>query len=345
MIGIPQPLKRVFDVFPLRTYPPISPETTDSRKVIEAKRYYFEESNEEKITGDVLTVGVHNVIPIQNSKYTLMIPSDPISAGITLLLCHKNGLKLPRCQETAGSLKKSGHSILKMSYYASPDTELPIIIEERTNPKNTVIMSSLSIAGSITAKNGFEKDPLLDMLNSYMENNLYDLWILSLFDQMKCLDYNNYINEQFGFDCNDQESKIVNLLSEISLLESVPYWRSFKQKYPTIFSNQHSYSVLKSAINPSRRKCAEFLSGIDFSILEVVFSAKLKEFEKHLRLMIEYFTLEETNDRRFLVELKLVAFFLTVSSTLTESDRICDIIKRKDFSDYFKRCYILLDDF
>ena len=80
-MNVPATIKSLFDVVPLVTY-------KDERLPHKGPNYLFLEE---------FTVAVHNVFNCKG----MIIPTDPISLGIVLVLAHKNKLALPTEQGMA----------------------------------------------------------------------------------------------------------------------------------------------------------------------------------------------------------------------------------------------------
>ncbi|KAG2732062.1 hypothetical protein G9P44_004479 [Scheffersomyces stipitis] len=229
MFDIPESVKKLFDTFPLTTYPAIPKTTSGNDEFIEEKKFYFENEKQSQIsTNASFSLGVHNVVEFKGQdgkrKY---IPSDPVSLGQALILCHKNKLKLP----TTSSTNRSCNSIMKVSFHASPDKQLPILIEDDKQSRTIRTISSII---ETVAKSNFQKHPYLDaellVLNDFIDLKLFDLWILCLLNESI-----DRFDEIFDIDSKLDLSFVAKSLVINNIYSEVEHWRAFRTRNPNLF--------------------------------------------------------------------------------------------------------------
>ncbi|WEJ94307.1 hypothetical protein PSN45_001791 [Yamadazyma tenuis] len=232
MVQVPTVLKKVFETFPVVEYPSLPNSTPIIQQSIERNRFYFQRSPPSE--KGAFTLGVFNLFKYQDNY----IPTDPLSLAVTLHLCSKHGLKLPNCQGDSGD---SGHSIMKMSYFGSPNSFLPILIEDGTSRE--IHLASALISG--ICKSDDVKETLLSDL---LDVELYDLWLLSVWFEYEKLD----LTALFGIE-------IVSL-TKYELFESILTWRDFKVRYPIL--NRSIYDAKLSHVEELLSLLSEDLNNL-----------------------------------------------------------------------------------
>ncbi|ODV77166.1 uncharacterized protein CANTADRAFT_33870, partial [Suhomyces tanzawaensis NRRL Y-17324] len=215
MVTVPAPVKQLFDTFPLATYPPVPNSTPEGLQETESNKFYFGGPT----TPHHFTLAVHNVFILEGSA-SRVVPSDPVSLGQALILSYKNKLKLPRLNEVSAS----PNAIAKVSFHASPDNQLPILIEEQKEQRN--IRTYAAINHSILSKNFQGQDPELLAINELIDTKLFDLWILTLLSEK--LDEDT-LSKLFQFH------GIVGKLASFDLYQEIPNWQAFKIRHPELF--------------------------------------------------------------------------------------------------------------
>lgn len=177
-MNVPATIKSLFDVVPLVTY-------KDERLPHKGPNYPFLEE---------FTVAVHNVFNCKG----MIIPTDPISLGIVLVLAHKNKLALP----TEQGYGRGG--IITTSFHASPTNTLPLLIDQTTRTLDEI---NNTVANNL--------DEPAKLINEIIDTKFYDIWVLCIL----CEDIATTI---FGVDT----------LSKLDLLAEVPNWNNFAVRHP-----------------------------------------------------------------------------------------------------------------
>lgn len=304
MIPIPQPVKKIFDTFPLQTYP------AEVNHVDLTNRYYFQGKAQ---VDSKFTLGVHNVIQYKDK----FIPSDPVSLGQALILAEKNSLKLPveRAEKntvtssnspvlggtTESSPCASSNSILVLAYQASPDNQLPILIEDVKQSRNTILLNSIN--KSVSSK--LVIDDLI--FNGLIDDKFSDIWILSLLTEVS----EETLIQIFNLD------ETINKLELFELYGEIPNWKSFKIRFPYLFESQYKKLLWKS------ERLGRF------------YDTQLKSFKKDLELLIELFS---ENDK--VLQLKLVGYVVAIDMLL-KGTKLWEVVQ--EYPEFVKLSYEVLD--
>lgn len=283
MFKVPSSLKTVFDTFPLVRYPPVANTTPASKEAVEHNRHYFGGAS----SPDSFILGVHHCITVDEK----VIPSDPISLAHALVLCHKNGLTLPR-PGSSGS-----HSILKVSHKASPDRQLPVLIETDADTSRRIKLHHFV---SEQIHNSLEpQHKLIDLLVSHQ---VYDSWVLALLVEGSTDP--TIIQKVFGIDSG---SPAWDRLRVLELLQEVTHWNSFRARHPYLFNT----------------KRGDFLKHFraDSPALRAYYNDQLDRLEELLPTLV---------DLDPVVELKLAAFSVSVHETLG-STRLAAVVPKSGY--------------
>lgn len=220
MVPVPTPIKKVFDAFPLVEYGNIPSTTSVIEDSINSQKLHFSGP----ATDDIFTLNVFEIFHYNQ----VLIPTDPFSLAVTLNLCKKNHLKLPR-PESKGT---SSHSIMKTSYQASPNGALPVLVEDSTSRE---ILLASDLKKSL-------RSSVLPLLSDLLDSDLYDLWLMAIYFESDKVD----LTKIFGIDSPQ--------LTKYTLLEDLKQWNFFSIRYPHL--NQ---SVYESKLE----RCKHLLSQIE----------------------------------------------------------------------------------
>lgn len=334
-ISVPLPIKKLFSTFPLVEYPPIPAATTSSKKVIEDNKYYFG-CETQSTSNESFILGVHNVIQISTTSGKF-IPSDPVSLGQCLVLCYKNQLKLPSLNN---SHNKSNHALMKLSYQASFENELPILIE--TNSENSrVIRPSHFLSKSVKSKI-FAVSVQSALINDLIDNDLYDIWVLSILVDLAKNDFFT-LNSIFRVGESITTNEKLNSLTLISILKELPNWNSFKIKYPFLFDDNKASSVYY----PSRlyhNDLTEFMTINNKNAINKLYNDQLTKLDDTLDLLIDYVKSYDASSELHhkIIELKLYAFFIIVNQTL-KLTKLGDLISQPKFESFLNKAYEIIE--
>ena len=138
-MNVPATIKSLFDVVPLVTY-------KDERLPHKGPNYPFLEE---------FTVAVHNVFHCKG----MIIPTDPISLGIVLVLAHKNKLALPTEQGMAEEA-------------SSP---LPSMHRPQTHTRSLSTKTRTLDEINNTVANNLDEPAKL--INEIIDTKFYDIWV------------------------------------------------------------------------------------------------------------------------------------------------------------------------
>lgn len=192
---IPSSVKKVFDTFPLKTYPPVDNTTPKSLKELQSRKFPFEGPQSDTN----FNLGVFNVYQ-HDGKY---LPTDPISLAQATILCTKNNLSLP----STSPVSASSSSLITLSYSASPDNRLPILIEE---PSRTIRLCEEILATTNDKLNVTDR-----ILNEYLDDIILDSWLMCIF--LDEVDLNQIFN--------------VPYLTKFDLFKHLGTWKGFNTRY------------------------------------------------------------------------------------------------------------------
>ncbi|CUM53340.1 uncharacterized protein AC631_00541 [Debaryomyces fabryi] len=337
MFEVPVPIKKVFDTFPLYTYNPIPNTTPSNIQSIESNKFYFTSSNDQADESACFTLGVHNIYLVTTANGEKKIPSDPISLGHSLILCHKNGLQLPTCGDKTGN--KSKHSIMKLSYHASPDNQLPILIEDDLKSQTRNIRSALSMNQSVKVNNKFSENALARIINELVDAELADLWILCLLSDLPSSNPLVF-NKLFRLDEEITNSTFTNKITIMSILNEIPKWGSFKTRYSYLFDHSRTKSLINMPLRLQSEDILEVFANTNNESIRKAYNDKLKEFEINLELLIDYIE-NESSDQKKIIELKLVGFVIIIDSLLDNTE-LHAVISKGKFSSFVKLCYEII---
>lgn len=333
MVKVPEPLRCIFDTFPLQTYSEVLHESQSSH----SNEFFFDSKNSSHViekSGRKFCLAVHKAQLIKLNGVMKRVPTDPFGLANSLILCYRHELKLP--SEEKGL--KSQHSIKLMSYLASPDNELPMLVENRSSVTE-VITSSKAFQKSIASKY-FLDDAQGFMFNQLLDN-LKDLWIFILLSDIpRCgdADYSGIFHQ----DWEISSSNIANYLMSLKLATIIPNWTSFRTRYPHLFHS--SATKPQDASRLTSESLLEVLATSDPKAMEVMYFEKLQDFERLLPLIMRYLNTTQQSDDKVIIELKLASFVFAVSNFIPESTYIGRAFKSK-YQHIVQQSYEVLERF
>lgn len=298
MVAIPKPIKKVFESFPLYTFEAPCASNEADRIFEGAQTFYFDGP----VSNSSFLLGVHNIVEVSGK----FIPSDPISFGTALILADKNSLKFPQ----NGLTSKSSHGLIKVSYQASPDLHLPILIEDLGDARS--MRTSHLIERDISLKN-FNENREVSIVNDLIDTSFTDIWTLALL----CEDLPMETFSQI-FDLDPSEPNVLNQLVKYELIEDISTWRHFKIRHPYLFDH--------SLIQRNTK-------------LDAFYKTSLKAFDKLLQLLVS-----QAKDGKLhrLIQLKIVAYILLIDKFFTNT-RLGNAIE--GYKDFTSQCYEIFDEF
>lgn len=324
MVKVPAPLRVIFDTFPLQTYP----ENSKPQASLDENEFSlgFNDSAQEVDQKNKFCLAVHNVQLISFNGISRNIPTDPFSLAETLILCHRHNLKLPTNEAQA----KSPHSIRLISYLASPDKELPMLVESRGTVTESITTNQQFVA-SIASKyfSSYAQDSLF---NQFLDN-LRDLWIFVLISDIPKSYPSNY-GTLFHQDKEIEQNKYSTDATSLKLVNDIPHWTSFKTRYAHIFNSTSAKMRVTAGL--FKGSLLEAIATSDNQAAEALYFEKLQEFERVLPLMVKYLKSAKHSEEKTILELKLSSFVFVVSKFVAENTHIGRALKfkYKDVVDY-----------
>lgn len=315
---VPEPIRVVFDTFPLRTYAPVLDKSTQNDEHI----FFFSKKGDSSTTkeSECFHLGVHKVNKSLVMGKMVFLPSDPIGLADCLILCHRHNLLLPRDAKD----EKSVHSITELSYLASPDNELPILLEGKDAVAQKIV-SSGEISKSVS-NNYFSKNSQAFFINDYLDS-LVDLWIFILLVDIPqshnpCSTYSSL----FYQDDQVKQSDSLLYLTTLKLIGEMANWNFFKKRYSYLFQQEKSIYSTISRINKSN-----FLKAFavcNETAFEKVYFEKLMDFERFLSMVMKYLEQEQESEAKTIIEIKLASFCFAFSLLKCQNTHIERLMKK-----------------
>lgn len=314
MVKVPEPLRYVFDSFPLRTYPSVMPEVSNFQN--DEFCFESEASPTSNGTNRKFCLAVHNVQRVQLGGTTKVIPTDPFALNNSLILCFRHGLKMP----SEPSKNKSSHSLRTVSYLASADNELPLLID-LMNSLTDHITNAEELANSVASRY-FSADTHGYLINHYLDG-LKDLWILALLCDIPGNSSSEYL-KLFYEDPELLSNSFTLKLASLQLATQMPSWNDFRTRYPHLFQSR-----LSRIANFHKNTLQNLVSSIDSEAINEVYQQKLKDFERNVPLIMGYLETVGNNDSKTIIELKLVSFIFVIANFISERTKIGSLIQDK----------------
>lgn len=300
---VPLPIRAVFDAFPLKEYPPEVVEQPQSEPGV----YFFSRSDEDSKTDELenFHLAVHRICPTVIRGKNKYLPSDPIGLASSLILCYRHQLLLPSDKTDRQTL----HTLRELSYLASPDNELPIMIETKGTTTQR-ITSSNEIVKSVSNAY-FKGNSRAFFINHYLDS-LVDLWIFILLaDIPQSHDPLSVYSRLFFQDEAVRQSETFLYLTVLKLVTEISDWSSFRIRYSFLFLQEKS--VLSTLSRIGKRNILKGFAVCDDRAFEKVYFEKLKEFERFLLMIMNYLKNMEESPEKTVLEIKIASFCFVVS--------------------------------
>lgn len=317
MVAIPGILEAIFDRFPVRVYQHTSINSTSESNV-----WNFGAKSKAVTSADLFVLAVHNVREIDlGNGAKRVVPTDPACLGAALILCQKNGLNLP-CPHNQ---MDSSHQLMPLSHQASPDGQMPFLIETGNTQRNAfttgkVIYLSLSEGVSREAS-------LLHMINEYL-SSLQDLWLLALLIEVEKSpeSLNSYIYSNSHQRASYPQTLLpISVLTKANALNAVTRTEEFKTIHPELFSDQ---ILLLSALSIIRDL------GVKSEIcskkrLKMAYCGKVVEFERIATLLWDFLKTKESEGCQKTIELRFASFLICVAYFLPKTSALSQLVRQK----------------
>ncbi|KAF6006215.1 hypothetical protein HII13_005337 [Brettanomyces bruxellensis] len=166
--------------FPLITLPPAEPNSDSFIKLITKRLYVLpSDPSANKDQGNIkFKLGVYNLFPFTFDE-NVLVSVDPLCLSALLILTCKTGSRLPQLRPliSASEKMKADRCIVAMSYSASPDGQLPILVEDEVNKSEQKVKrkfrSTMMINKFIIAN---ISDPTIIMCIKLVDTRLFDFY-------------------------------------------------------------------------------------------------------------------------------------------------------------------------
>ncbi|EGW32670.1 uncharacterized protein SPAPADRAFT_56069 [Spathaspora passalidarum NRRL Y-27907] len=274
MLQVPQTIKTFFDAVPVKNI------SNDHTKLDDINIYHFQGTSNSQAK---FTLAVFNT----TQEGDLIIPTDPISLGYTLILSHKSKFTLP---------KENGSSncgIMAMSHLGSPNNVLPVLIED-DNLRNIKTLDSIN---HDLIENNFDSHEA-KLVNSLVDSKFYDVWVQCILNED--LPY-KVLSELFGLDETIEGNVVLRETQKYEFLTQVANWNSFKLRHPTLFEQWTRTNYLKN-----------------------YYESQIGEFAKDLQLIIEYLN-NNSDEQSTLIKHKVAGYMISIDKFL-KSTKLGDVV-------------------
>lgn len=318
---IPQPLEALFDHFPLRSYPK---QETDSDACLE-KFSFLQKSSSPQPSARFL-LAVHNIRQVQlTSQESRFLATDPAGLADALILCYNHDLAMPRAASSAQ--KVSLHSMVPMSYLASPNNQLPLLIET-AGETTKCITTAAKIAASIASKS-FSPHGVDSLVNFFMDN-LQTLWVFTIlheisFSSTEVLHLVFYSRSDALLEAAVADTGL-GALDTLQLIEDMQSWCSFKDKYSNLYTG-HIESV-RAPIAAMKHVVMGPQHTVSSESFKKAYASDIAEFFKILPLAATYIREKEEGKQRAILEIKLASFILCCVYFLPKNSVIKTILSQ-----------------
>ncbi|OBA21207.1 hypothetical protein METBIDRAFT_11767 [Metschnikowia bicuspidata var. bicuspidata NRRL YB-4993] len=315
---IPPLLRLVFNAFPLRSYK----NEEEDKSVTKEGRYRFIHQESFEVSGRQLTLAVHNIREISlNADVVKFIPTDPTSLAASLLLCYKYKFLLP----SENMADKPGHAIVSLSYLASPNGELPMLIETSGDTKSN---SKVVSGAELMITDYFVGEGILDAIFDEFLKSLNDLWILILLTKVS-RGYPSSFRNLFHMDPEFQGENELSKQIIDKLLSDIRSSDAFSVRYPNVSSN---FAMTVNTVQ-------EWMLGSPktHTALEKVCASKLVEFENLIPQFLCYLSSGDQSETRSkkMIQFRFVSFVICVEYLIASGVNL-PFSRKDDFDDAFE---------
>lgn len=326
---IPKLLETLFDQFPLQTYPK---ESRDFQKSLE--KFYFRSLLPSSPSVHFI-LAVHNIREVQltltESKY---LATDPAGLADALVLCYRNKLTMPKpfvlSSNDSSETGQSVHSMVPLSYLASPDNELPMLIEVAGDTTKYITKCS-NITSSIATKS-FSKGAIDSTVNFFLDQ-LQTLWVYTILHEISFSGAEVLLNVFYSREkarlletCNSRSEPSPNLLESLKLIEDMQSWGSFKDRYGYLYNS--SNETLGALLNMWKHVVSGSHHTVASDAFKTAYATEIAKFFKTLPLAVEHIRSKEDSETKSILEIKLAAFILCCVYFLPNNSILRTILNR-----------------
>ncbi|KAL6949966.1 hypothetical protein ACO0QE_000635 [Hanseniaspora vineae] len=188
----PSLVTKTFSAFPLSVYPGQHDKDSKLQKEIEKRTFPLRSRHKPKHLNttqvekfeDSIAIGVYKAQAYCDSikDTTVYLPTDPLCLNVLLSMMLKNELLLPK----KNGFEQTAYSMVELSYHASPDGALPILVEPEhlesnltIHARNPIIRTYGEINNVLAERLSSESDAHL-LLAELMDTIFYDVFIMQL---------------------------------------------------------------------------------------------------------------------------------------------------------------------
>jgi sorting and assembly machinery component 35 len=251
---VPQPVKQLFDHFPLKTYPPVPQLASDEKQQIEHRLFSYSASA--STSSSQFKLGVYNVI--QMTDKTTYIATDPLCLAAELSLSLQNDIKLPKINNKH---HLANNSLFLLSHHSNKQAQLPIYIEQDPRSKSKRIVRDHQSMNELYCSRVESSSEL--MLITLADCVLYDIWtatvLLDLAPEKQ--------SEIYQFSDGSEGAALTNRWALSSLLTQLCFRNGFNWRNRNItekFESGIFTRTSKSAIAKEKSRIrAEFVKIIE----------------------------------------------------------------------------------
>lgn len=230
ILEIPQPVKVIFEKFPLEAYAPVGKADDAVKYESEQRTYPFVGSTSiQNSINETFKLGVYNVF--RHKETGSILATDPWCLYTQLALCKKNSLSLCTGEEKK---RKNQHSMVVLSHSAATDARLPVLVEGYSK---RYVRSTEGINEILSSRVTDAKDV---MYLALLDTVVYDCWISQVVYNLsteKLLDLYHY---------KPHQSRLLDKLVLSDLKSSLIKRNEFHLRHLEVAKNIESLSFYKA---------------------------------------------------------------------------------------------------
>lgn len=262
---IPEPLRLLFDTFPISQLPSVVQHTAQEKVALEKRQYrYSQRRSASPLTK--FTVCVHNVYKADDNSY---LATDPLCLTVQLAMCLKLDVSIPKVNHD--HLDKSRDLLFVVNHHACE--QLPLYLEDEDgSSKHQVVRDYNYLQDSLIQSLVTSSTEL--MLITLVDCVLYDSWVTTLLFEMDskqlCSMYIHDITANHTF---------VNSLSLPQLSHSLIHRNGFNLRNPHItklYDSIYTWRTDKYVSFEKERNLRELHHALEN--LETILSKKNSDF-------------------------------------------------------------------
>ncbi|WPK23560.1 hypothetical protein PUMCH_000801 [Australozyma saopauloensis] len=305
---VPKPLEALFDTFPLQTFPVKARDYLDS-----LEKYPFLSTKDLASSNVRFLLAVHNVRETElRPGFSRFLATDPLGLADALILCRRHDLRLAGGAEKL-QMVQSQHCMVPLSYLASPDNTLPILVETQRNTTKCVTTCA-KISAAVAAKS-FATGAIDSTVNHFLDT-LQTLWVFTLLHEV-FFSSNEVLELVFAASPTDY-------LGTVQLIENIQGWGHFREKYGNLYSDYAD--VAKAPLAAAKRLLSGPRPTVTDEAFKKAYAAEIAEFFKTLPLVAEHIRGKLDSEAKAVLEIKLAAFLVCCVNFLPSSSVLSSLL-------------------